>query len=121
LIDNDVPRIRNLTTIKIAIILAIILIFHPMRRNPMQIDSYVPVTKAKNMLLDMIRMIDDQENTIAITRNGVPKAVLMSMEQYEAMRETMAILGDPDLMKQIRDSHTEIKEKNPLVDLEDLL
>jgi antitoxin YefM len=89
--------------------------------NPMQIDSYIPVTKAKTKLLDMIRMIDDSENTVAITKNGVPKAVLMSMEQYEAMRETMAILGDPDMMKQIRDSRNEIKEKKPLVNIEDLV
>lgn len=87
----------------------------------MQIDSYIPVTKAKTKLLDMIRMIDDSENTVAITKNGVPKAILMSMEQYEAMRETMAILGDPDMMKQIRDSRNEIKEKKPMIDLEDLV
>ena len=29
----------------------------------MQIDSYIPVTKAKTMLLDMIRMIDDREDS----------------------------------------------------------
>ncbi len=87
----------------------------------MQIDSYIPVTKAKTTLLDMIRIINDQEITIAITKNGIPKAVLMSMEQYEAMRETMAILGDEGLMKQIRRSRNEVKENKPLVDLEDLL
>lgn len=87
----------------------------------MQIDNYVPVTKAKTQLLDMIRIIDDQDSTIAITRNGVPKAILMSMEQYEAILETITILGDPDLMRQIQDSQTDIKGKKPLVDLEDLL
>ncbi len=87
----------------------------------MQIDSYIPITKAKALLLDMIRMIDDRENTVAITKNGIPTAVLMSMEQYEAMRETMVILGDQNIMKQIRHSQSEIKEKKPLIDLEDLL
>lgn len=90
-------------------------------RNLMQIDDYVPVTKAKTQFLNMIRMIDDQDATIAITRNGIPKAILMSMEQYDAMIETMAILGDPDLMKQIRNSQADIKEKRVLVDIEDLL
>jgi antitoxin YefM len=87
----------------------------------MQIDSYIPVTKAKTMLLDMIRKINDRENTVAITKNGVPKAVLMSMEQYEAMRETMIILGDKDMMKQIQLSQKEMTDKKPLIDLEDLL
>lgn len=86
----------------------------------MEIDSYIPVTKAKALFLDMIRMIDDQENTIAITKNGVPRAVLMSMEQYEGMRETMTVLGDTEMMRQIRDSQQAIKDKKPLIDLEDL-
>ncbi len=85
----------------------------------MQIDSYIPVTKAK--LLDMMRNIDDTDDTIAITKNGIPKAVVMSMEQYEAMRETMTILADEDVMKQIRASIKEMQEGKPLVDLEDIL
>jgi hypothetical protein len=36
--------------------------------------------------------LDDREATIAITKNGIPKAVLMSMGQYEAMCETMEIM-----------------------------
>ncbi|MBU0646686.1 type II toxin-antitoxin system Phd/YefM family antitoxin [Patescibacteria group bacterium] len=87
----------------------------------MQIDNYIPITKAKTRLLDIIRMINDREDTIAITKNGIPKAVIMSMDQYEAMRETMAILGDVEMMKQIRRSRNEVKENRPLVDLENLL
>ena len=87
----------------------------------MQIDSYIPVTKAKATLLDMIRVINDQANTIAITKNGVPRAILMSMEQYESMRETMAILGDEGMMKQVWRSRNEVKENKQLVDLEDLV
>ena len=87
----------------------------------MQIDSYIAVTKAKTRLLDMIRDIDDRDDTIAITKNGIPKAVIMSMEQYEAMRETMAIMADEDMMKQIRASIKEMQGKTPLTDLKDIL
>jgi len=86
----------------------------------MQIDDYIPVTKAKAKLLDVIRMINDREDTIAITKNGIPRAVIMSMERYEAMRETMSVLGDVDIMKQIRRSGNEVKENRSMVDLEDL-
>ncbi len=86
----------------------------------MEIDNYIPVTQAKSTLLDIIRVINDQDNTIAITKNGVPRAVLMSMEQYESMRETMIILGDERMMKQIRRSKNDIREDKPLVDLEDI-
>ena len=87
----------------------------------MPIDSYIAVTKAKAKLLDMIRNIDDRDDTIAITKNGIPKAVIMSMEQYEAMCETMAIMADENMMKQMRTSIKDMQEKKPLVDLEDLL
>jgi len=87
----------------------------------MQIDSYIAVTKAKAKLLDMIQNIDDRYDAIAITKNGIPKAVIMSIEQYEAMCETMAIMADQDMMKQMRASIKDMQEKKTLVDLEDIL
>ena len=86
----------------------------------MEIDTYIPITKAKSTLLDVIRSLNDQEDTIAITKNGVPKAVLMSITQYESMRETISILGDEKVMKQIRQSREDIHTGKPMVDLEDL-
>ena len=86
----------------------------------MQIDSYIAVTKAKTELLDVIRHIDDKDDTIAITKNGIPKVVIMSMLQYESMRETMTVMADKDMMKQIRSSIKEIQEGKTLIDLEDL-
>ena len=87
----------------------------------MQIDSYIAITKAKAKLLDVIRNIDDRDDTIAITKNGIPKVIIMSMGQYEAMCETMTIMADEDVMKQIRASLKDIQEKKPLVDLADIL
>ena len=87
----------------------------------MQIDSYIAVTKAKAELLNVIRHIDDKDDSIAITKNGIPKVVLMSMIQYEAMRETMTVLADEDMMKQVRSSIKEMQEGKTLIDLEDVL
>jgi len=102
-------------------IIMIITIITTIKEAFMQIDSYIAVTKAKAKLLDMIRNIDDRDDTIAITKNGIPKAVIMSMEQYEAMCETMAIMADEDMMKQMRASIKDMQEKKTLVDLEDIL
>ena len=82
------------------------------REIVMQIDSYIAATKTKPELLDIIRHIDDNDDTIAITKNGVPKVVVMSMVQFEAMRETMTIMADEDMMGQ---------EGKTLLDLDDLL
>ena len=87
----------------------------------MQIDSYIPVTKAKTQLLNIIRNFDNREDTIAITKNGVPKAVVMSMDQYESICETMKVMTDKDIMQQIWSSMKDIQENKALLDLEDAI
>lgn len=86
----------------------------------MQIDSYIAITKAKSKLLDMIRNFEIREDTIAITKNGVPKAIMMSMDQYESMCETMEIMADKDMMQQLWRSAKEMRAEKPLIDIEDI-
>ena len=42
------------------------------------IDRCVPITKAKNRLLDLTREVEQNDDVVAITRNGVPAAVFAS-------------------------------------------
>ena len=86
----------------------------------MQIDNYIPITRAKAKLLDMVREIHDKDSTVAITKNGVPEAVMISMEQWESTRETMAILADEEAMGQLRASIQDEKSGKQFVDIEDL-
>ena len=83
----------------------------------MQIDNYIPITRAKAKLLDMVREIHDKDSTVAITKNGVPEAVMISMDQWESTRETMAILADENVMKQLRASIHDEKDGKPFVDI----
>ena len=71
------------------------------------IQQYIPVTKAKTILLDLIRGIKDSDDTIAITKNGVPEAVLISMKKFDGLLETLDILSDEKAMKSIRKSINE--------------
>ena len=74
------------------------------------IREYIPVTKAKTSLLDLIRKIKQSDETIAITKNGVPEAVLMSMKKFWGLLETLEILSDEKAMKSIRKSIREAQE-----------
>ena len=74
------------------------------------IQDYVPVTKAKSQLLNLLRKIKDSDDAIAITKNGVPEAVLMSMEKFNGLLETLDILSDERAMKSIRRSIQEAEE-----------
>ena len=68
------------------------------------IQEYIPVTKAKNAFLDLIRKIETSDDAIAITKNGVPEAVILSMKKFQGLLETLEILSDENAMKSIRKS-----------------
>jgi len=68
------------------------------------IQQYIPVTKAKSSLLDLIRKIKESDDTIAITKNGVPEAVLISINKFQGLLETLDILADEKAMSSIRKS-----------------
>ena len=68
------------------------------------IQEFIPVTKAKSVFLDLVRKIKDSDDAIAITKNGVPEAVLISMKKFQGLLETLDILSDEKAMASIRKS-----------------
>src|SRR5258707_13798694 len=71
-------------------------------RRVREIHQFVPVTKAKNNVLEIIRQVEKEESTVAITKNGVPTAVILSMERFTGLLETLEILTDEETMKSLR-------------------
>lgn len=76
------------------------------------IEKYLPITKAKASFLELVRNVSGNNDVIAITKNGVPEAVMLSMESYEGIKETISVLADPDLMKQLKGSAKDSKANN---------
>jgi antitoxin YefM len=74
------------------------------RFGVLSIQEYIPVTQAKSKLLDIIRKLEASDDTIAITKNGVPEAVMISMKTYEGLLETLEILSDETTMASLRKS-----------------
>ena len=50
-----------------------------------QVDQFVSITEAKNTLLDLVRNIKRRHQVVVITRDGVPTAVLLSLDQFEGL------------------------------------
>jgi len=74
------------------------------------IEKYIPITQAKARLLDMVRQLGETDETIAITKNGVPEAVLLSMSRFEGLLESIDILADPNMVAQLRASAADVRE-----------
>ena len=62
----------------------------------------MPVSEVKAKLIRLIAEIDVTDEEIVITRNGRAAAVLLSMDAFEGWRETVEVLADKELMKEIR-------------------
>jgi antitoxin YefM len=67
-----------------------------------EIHKYVPITRAKNEFLELVREVEKQFSTIAVTKNGVPAAVILSMETFEGLIETLDILSDETTLRSLR-------------------
>ena len=76
------------------------------------ISTYIPISKAKSDLLDIIRRPESVEDAVAVTKNGVPAAVILSIEKYEGLLETLDILGDEKTMKSLRASMRQARQVN---------
>ena len=50
------------------------------------ISTYIPISKAKSDLLEIIRRLENVED--AVVKNGVPGAVIFSMEKYQGLLDT---------------------------------
>ncbi len=59
--------------------------------------KYFSVAEARAKLAAILdSAVKSRERTV-ITRNGEPAAVIMSLDDYESMNETLDILADPEL------------------------
>ena len=64
----------------------------------------LPISEVKARLPELVTGIAEREEEVVVTRNGKPAAVLINYAEYERVKETIDILSDTDLMRQIRKS-----------------
>ena len=64
----------------------------------------LPISEVKTRLSELVAGVAGRGETIVVTRHGRPAAVLVSYEGYRRQQETLDILCDQDMMKQIRQS-----------------
>ncbi len=60
------------------------------------------LSEAKTKLSGLVDEVERRDAEIVITKNGRPAAVLVSPEEYDSWKETLAVRSDRDLMKAIR-------------------
>lgn len=69
----------------------------------------LPITNARAEFTSLVDNAQKKFDQYIITVNGTPSAVLMSVQEYESLQETLDILSDPKLMKDIKEAEEDIK------------
>ncbi|TAN43284.1 MAG: type II toxin-antitoxin system Phd/YefM family antitoxin [Nitrospirae bacterium] len=80
------------------------------------------LSEVKMKLSGLVELVQSTDEEIIITKNGSPAAVLISSEEFEGLKETIAVRSDPDLMLEIKRGLRSLKGKNArLYTLEELI
>lgn len=74
----------------------------------MAISEQVPLGEVKNRLSEVVDRIERAHGRVIITKHGRPSAVIMNLEDLESLEETLAVLSNPRMVKEIRQAQTEI-------------
>jgi prevent-host-death family protein len=64
----------------------------------------LPISEVKARLPELVTGVQEREEEIVVTRNGKPAAVLVGYAELERLKETLDVLSDPDLARQVAQS-----------------
>ncbi|HMH50776.1 MAG TPA: type II toxin-antitoxin system Phd/YefM family antitoxin [Candidatus Acidoferrum sp.] len=68
------------------------------------------ISEARKALLDLPeKLARTPERAVTITRRGQPVLAILPWEFYESIIETLDILGDPEMVKTLRESLEDLK------------
>lgn len=68
----------------------------------MAMSKTVPVREFRSHLADLLDEVAERREHVTITRHGRPAAVVIPVDEYEALEETAAILSDDDTLAAIQ-------------------
>ena len=64
----------------------------------------LPISEVKARLPELVTGVEQREEEVVVTRNGKPAAVLVNYAEFERLKETLDVLSDPGLKRQIEES-----------------
>lgn len=69
------------------------------------------ISEAKMKLSALIDSLGVSDEEVVITKNGRPAAVLVSPDEYEGWKETLAVRSDSELMEEIKEGLQTLKKR----------
>jgi prevent-host-death family protein len=69
----------------------------------------VPVRELRANLSSLLDDVSERRDHVLVTRNGMPAAALVPIDEYEALEETAEVLSDPDALAALEAGLAEIE------------
>jgi len=81
----------------------------------------IPITEGRNKIFEIAKQVQRPETHYTLTQRGRPSIVVMSVEEYESLKETIEVMKEiPVLDEEIKRAEKEYDEGS-FVTLEDFL
>lgn len=72
--------------------------------------STMPLAEVKAHLSEVVSRVSGQHERVTVTVHGQPSAVIMAPDDVERLEETIAVLSDGELIRQLTESETDIAQ-----------
>lgn len=70
----------------------------------------LPISKVKDSLSELVEAAAATHEQVTITRNGSPAAVLIGMDEWESIQETLFWLSQPGIRESIAAADADVAE-----------
>lgn len=74
----------------------------------MTMTEIMSLAEAKAHLSELVSRVGRQHDRVTVTVHGRPSAVVVSIDELEALEETIAVLSDEAALRQLADAEGEI-------------
>ena len=71
-------------------------------------SAQMSLADVRNRLSEVVEQLEREHGRVVITKHGRPAAVVLSVEDLESLEETLAVLSDEPLTREIRQGLCEI-------------
>jgi len=76
----------------------------------MALERYINATEVRKSLFEILEKVGKGPYAVTITVKGVPRAVIISKEEFEGWMATLETLSEPELMSSIRESEKDLRD-----------
>ncbi|OGJ59259.1 hypothetical protein A2881_00380 [Candidatus Peribacteria bacterium RIFCSPHIGHO2_01_FULL_55_13] len=67
-------------------------------------------TEARKMFFKILAQVSKSDTPVRVTFEGHPNLILLSENEYEGLIETLEVMSDPQLMKDIEQGERDMKK-----------